>query len=79
MNGGAMQNELLRLLPSVDEVLRFEQVQKELSSFPHNVIVGAIREALNEARSAIIAGKNLAPENITRRAYLEMVAPLKLV
>jgi L-seryl-tRNA(Ser) seleniumtransferase len=74
MNGGAMQNELLRLLPSVDEVLRFEQVQKELSSFPHNVIVGAIREALNEARSAIIAGKNLAPENITRRAYLEMIA-----
>ena len=64
-----MQNDLLRLLPSVDEVLRFEQVQEELSSFPHNVIVGAIRDALNEARSAIIAGKNLAPENTTRELF----------
>jgi len=74
-----MQNELLRLLPSVDEVLRLDKVQEELSSFPHNVIVGAIRDALNEVRAAIMDGKHLAPESTTRRDYLEVIASKAII
>lgn len=74
-----MRNELLRLLPSVDEVLRHELVHEVLVSNPRSVVVDAIREALHEERMAILSGSAMAAGEsgksvLTERIVLDTLA-----
>ena len=65
--------DLLRALPSVDEVLsRLESLR---GRFPHTVIVGEIRRVIEEARAEIRAGRT-APVDLEARSAqsLEMLA-----
>jgi L-seryl-tRNA(Ser) seleniumtransferase len=68
-----MQNKLLRLLPSVDEVLRHEQLNEALGAYPRSIVVAAIREALNEVRVAILSGNTMSVAEGGKPACLERV------
>jgi L-seryl-tRNA(Ser) seleniumtransferase len=54
--GGKMREEL-RKLPSVDRLLQREAVQALVDEYGHGLTVEAIRQALNLARQAIMAGQ----------------------
>jgi L-seryl-tRNA(Ser) seleniumtransferase len=47
----------LRDLPSVDKLLANEQMQQLVEKYPHDLLVGIIREQLDTERAAITAGK----------------------
>lgn len=47
----------LRNLPSVDRVLSSECLKKLGRAFPHNLLLGIVRERLEDARRGIAAGK----------------------
>jgi L-seryl-tRNA(Ser) seleniumtransferase len=65
--------ELLRNLPSVDEVL--SRVESFAASFPRGLIVAEIRRALEEARAQIRAGSDTAiPVDERVRQRLEALA-----
>lgn len=49
--------ELLRQLPAVDEILRTPEVAALLEDRPREIVVQAIREALNRWRQAILEGR----------------------
>jgi len=72
-----MSNELrernLRLLPSVDEVLRDGRVTEMLAGHPRGVVVEAVRAVLAEERRMILAG---APEAGVKEeaGYLNRIA-----
>lgn len=68
-----MQNELLRLLPSVDEVLRHEQVNEALAVQPRSVVVDAIREVLVEERMAILSGSTMTAGEGGKSTFLERI------
>jgi L-seryl-tRNA(Ser) seleniumtransferase len=72
--GGPMQNELLRLLPSVDEVLRHERLKEVLGIHPHSVIVGAIREVLAVERMAILSGNKTVDVEKGKPSFLSRIA-----
>ncbi|NLI11214.1 MAG: L-seryl-tRNA(Sec) selenium transferase [Peptococcaceae bacterium] len=71
--GNPSRESKLRLLPSVDEVLRHEDILELLARSPRGVVVEAVREALNDKRSEILSGE--APENLTAEEseYLALV------
>jgi L-seryl-tRNA(Ser) seleniumtransferase len=48
-----------RSLPSVDELLREEQVAPLLERYPRGLVVAAAREALDQLRAAIAAGNRI--------------------
>ena len=60
----------LRLLPSVDEVLRDGRLVELLGTHPRNVVVQAVREALAEERRKILSG--FVPEG-DKSAYLNLI------
>lgn len=72
-----MSNEVrernLRLLPSVDEVLRDGRVDELLAGHPRGVVVEAVRTTLAEERRTILTG---APEREEKdeAAYLDLIA-----
>jgi len=68
-----MRNQLLRLLPSVDEVLRCGQMNEALASYPRSVVVDAIREALAAERMAILSEDTLVAGEGGKPACLERV------
>jgi L-seryl-tRNA(Ser) seleniumtransferase len=68
-----MRNQLLRLLPSVDEVLRCERMNEALASYPRSVVVDAIREALAAERTAILSEDTLAVGEGGKPACLDRV------
>lgn len=68
-----MRNQLLRLLPSVDEVLRCDQMDEALASYPRSVVVDAIREALAAERMAILSEDTLVAGEGGKPACLERV------
>jgi L-seryl-tRNA(Ser) seleniumtransferase len=47
--------ERLRRLPQVDEVLTRDEVAGLLAAHPRSLVVGAVRDAIEEARSALLA------------------------
>jgi L-seryl-tRNA(Ser) seleniumtransferase len=51
-----MDKELLRLLPSVDEVLRDDRLVQKLQGQPRSVVVQAVRNVLDEERQRVLAG-----------------------
>ncbi|RMD58712.1 MAG: L-seryl-tRNA(Sec) selenium transferase, partial [Nitrospirae bacterium] len=51
------KNELLRLIPSVDEVLKSQRVAELLRKYSRNLVVRSIRECLQSRREDIISGK----------------------
>jgi len=59
MNGESKET-LLRLLPSVDEVLRDGRLAEALAAYPRGMVVEAVRGVLAGERGAILAGE--APE-----------------
>ncbi|MBF0542371.1 MAG: L-seryl-tRNA(Sec) selenium transferase [Nitrospirae bacterium] len=64
-------NQRLRNLPSVDELLKTETVQKWQAQYPRTLIVKAVRDGLDNIRSEIIKSQhsNLSIGNITETAY----------
>jgi L-seryl-tRNA(Ser) seleniumtransferase len=63
--------DLLRLLPSVDEVLREERVVRELEGQPRSVVVQAVREVLAKERRRLLAGVRPEDENKGKEFILE--------
>ncbi|MFC1873917.1 L-seryl-tRNA(Sec) selenium transferase [Chloroflexota bacterium] len=51
-----MESEFRRL-PSVDKLLSEENIQRLESLYPHDLLVSLVRQQLEEARQAIVAGK----------------------
>ena len=66
-----MVTDLLRLLPSVDEVLREERVVRELEGQPRSVVVQAVREVLAKERRRLLAGVRPEDENKGKEFILE--------
>ncbi|HEY7415528.1 MAG TPA: L-seryl-tRNA(Sec) selenium transferase, partial [Ktedonobacteraceae bacterium] len=54
----------LRLLPSVDELLRTSAGQQMEAQFSHELALRAIRQSIAQARTAILAGKPCPPEKV---------------
>ncbi len=63
----------LRLLPSVDEVLRDARVTKMLEDHPRIVVLEAARAVLADARKGILSGAVKTRQDIKKEEYLEMV------
>ncbi|MCL1799124.1 MAG: L-seryl-tRNA(Sec) selenium transferase [Eggerthellaceae bacterium] len=55
----AAKNELLRMLPQVEEVLASPEILKLKEELPHSVVVGLVREAIQEARQAVLDSRIL--------------------
>ena len=55
------KNSLLRGLPQVEEVLRHGAFAKALELMPHEAAVGAVRHAIDAARTAILEGAEAVP------------------
>ncbi|MFA4885343.1 MAG: L-seryl-tRNA(Sec) selenium transferase [Desulfotomaculaceae bacterium] len=73
-----MSNQLrdrkLRLLPSVDEVLRNDEIIELLETSPRGVVVEAVRAALAEERIEILAGETPDNHETGESEYLELIA-----
>ena len=73
MSSGSFDVAQLRLLPSIDELLRTPQVQDLVQSFSRALVVEALRECLAEARVAIRSGSLCPPSDallIQARSFL---------
>jgi len=68
-----MQNELLRILPAVDEVLRHEQLKGILEEHPRSIVTDAIRNAIAEERAAILSGNTRLASEGGKQACLERI------
>ncbi|MBN1401467.1 MAG: L-seryl-tRNA(Sec) selenium transferase, partial [Anaerolineae bacterium] len=68
-----MQDEL-RKLPSVDKLLQSPEAQGWLLFYGRDLVVEAIREALGEAREAILQGAEHDPKALTRRIQSDLAA-----
>lgn len=66
-----MGTELLRLLPSVDEVLRDARLVKEMEGQPRSVVVQAVRDVLERERRRLLAGFRPEDENLGKEFILE--------
>ncbi len=66
-----MITDLLRLLPSVDEVLRDSKLVEELEGQPRSVVVQAVRDVLDTERRRLLAGAGLNDENKGKAFFLE--------
>ena len=51
-----MNNDLLRLLPKVDEVLTDERISALLDRIPRNKVVGSVRSVIDGKRQQILDG-----------------------
>ncbi len=51
------RQSILRQLPSVNDILNSEEIQPVLRDYPRAVVVRAIREAVDEVRREVLAGK----------------------
>ncbi|MBR5740763.1 MAG: L-seryl-tRNA(Sec) selenium transferase [Firmicutes bacterium] len=51
-----MNNELLRLLPMVDEVLTDERISSLMERIPRNTVVGSVRSVIDSKRQQILDG-----------------------
>ncbi len=73
-----MSNQLrdrkLRLLPSVDEVLRNDEILELLETSPRGVVVEAVRAALAEERIEILAGEIPDKHETGESEYLGLIA-----
>ena len=50
--------DVLRQLPSVDQLLRMPTVQSLVDEFGHDATVNVIRTVIDKARNAVLAGAN---------------------
>jgi len=51
------KKDLLRQLPSVDEVLRSPRIAELEERYPHHLLVDSVREAIDRRREEIVAGR----------------------
>ena len=67
---------LLRQLPGVDELLRSETAVSLIGTYGHQQTVDALRRAVDESRTAILAGDPIAPEAtvLLARAMAQLAA-----
>ena len=63
-------NELLRLIPKVDEILNNEEVMKVIECFGRKVVRNAIREVADEMRSEVLASDNLDESHVSMQEVL---------
>lgn len=68
-----LRESKLRLLPSVDEVLRNDEILELLGRSPRGVVVGAVRAALAAMRVQILAGEARGKNETNKSEYLEQI------
>ncbi|MEK6799751.1 MAG: L-seryl-tRNA(Sec) selenium transferase [Planctomycetota bacterium] len=56
--------ELLRSLPSVSTILEHAEVREWLHAAPRSTVLSAVQSAIDEERTAILAGKRIAPASL---------------
>lgn len=68
--------ELLRKLPKIDEILKEDIVQKELSSTMRPIVIESLRETIDEFRNSILAGdiENFNKEDVLSCFYKRIQA-----
>jgi L-seryl-tRNA(Ser) seleniumtransferase len=59
-----MDKALLRRLPKVDEVMHRPEVERMLARHPRQAVLEAVRRAVEERRSRILAGERLSDEEL---------------
>ncbi len=77
-----MRQELLRRLPQVEKALQWPEIEHLLSDHSRGEVLGALREALDSLRGAILAGKvpehgetgRLEPEAVVTRVRHALAA-----
>jgi L-seryl-tRNA(Ser) seleniumtransferase len=66
--------EMLRSLPAVDELLRYEAVQEAAVTYPRTLVVEAVRNVLERIRQAIIADpQTIDPKRFERAALANQI------
>jgi L-seryl-tRNA(Ser) seleniumtransferase len=68
-----MNQELLRKLPKVDEILSDERVQQAAAGLAHEQAADAVRESINAMRQAILQGDKIEERDVSHDAAVEMV------
>ena len=68
-----MNQELLRKLPKVDEILSDERVKQAAGGLAHEQAADAVRESVNELRQSILRGEKVEESDVSHDAAVEMV------
>lgn len=67
------RKDLLRQLPSVDEVLKAPQIKSLIQAYPRRLVVEAIRTSINETRSKITSSSSSAKTTINLNTLLSRI------
>lgn len=70
---GIVNEKALRLLPSVDEVLRDGRVFEMLEVYPRSIVLEAVRAVVAAERQEILSGSLIARQEIMKEDYLDRV------
>lgn len=77
MFGGVMDKkalaQVLRLLPSVDEVLRDGRVAELMTAYHRSMVVEAVRASLAGERRRLLEGAKIE-EEMSKKSYLDLIA-----
>ncbi len=65
-------SEILKEIPSVDSIIKSDEIRQYLSLYPRNLIIKAIREALESLREGVLKGIIRSKEEIYQSIYLEV-------
>jgi L-seryl-tRNA(Ser) seleniumtransferase len=77
---GSKKHELFQVIPSVDRLLKSPVIHEITPQYPHNLILKAINEVLEEFRGEIKNGKAMDPSDLTlERVSSGVVERLKLL
>ena len=63
-----MNQELLRKLPKVDEILSDERVKQAAGGLAHEQAADAVRESVNELRQSILRGEKVEESDVSHDA-----------
>jgi L-seryl-tRNA(Ser) seleniumtransferase len=70
---GIVNEKALRMLPSVDEVLRDGRVFEMLEIYPRSIVLEAVRAVVAAERQEILAGSLISRQDIMKDDYLDRV------
>ncbi len=65
-------SEILKEIPSVDSIIKSDEIKKYLSLYPRNLIIKAIREVLESLREGVLRGIIKSREEIHETIYPEI-------
>lgn len=68
-----MKQELLRLLPKIDEVLMDERISALMERIPRETVVDAVRDSVETIRADILAGKITEPSEMKLDTIIDRI------